>query len=378
MIYLDNAATTKISDKAIGAMEPYLNEMYGNPSGVYNMARMARNIVEETRNNIARALNCNPDNIFFTSGGTESDNWALNNAKYRGKHIITSKIEHHAILNKCSQLEEEGMNVTYVDTDKDGMVSPKDIEEKIEEGTSLISIMFANNEIGTIEPIKEIGKMAKRKNTVFHTDAVQAFGHIPIDVNEMSIDLLSASSHKFNGPKGVGFLYVKNPNKILPLIYGGGQEKGKRSGTENVAGIAGMNAAIVEAIKNMDERVKKETDMRDYLINRVLSEIPYVKLNGHETKRLPGNANFTFEGIDGTSLVVLMDNDGVCISAGSACSARSEKPSHVISAIGVPEDKAFGTIRITLCSENTKEEINYTIEKLKENISELRKGLSYK
>ena len=377
MIYLDNAATTKISDKAISAMEPYLNEMYGNPSGVYNMARMVRNIVEETRNNIAQALNCNPDNIFFTSGGTESDNWALNNAKYRGKHIITSKIEHHAVLNKCSQLEKEGMKVTYVNVDKNGVVSPKNIEEKIEEGTSLISIMFANNEIGTIEPIAEIGKMAKRKNVVFHTDAVQAFGHIPIDVSEMNIDLLSASGHKFNGPKGVGFLYVKNPNRILPLIYGGGQEKGKRSGTENVAGIAGMNAAIVEAIKNMNERVRKETEMRDYLIGRVLSEIPHVKLNGHETKRLPGNVNFTFEGIDGTSLVVLMDNDGVCISAGSACSARSEKISHVISAIGVPEDKAFGTIRITLCSENTREEINYTIQKLKENISELRKGLSY-
>lgn len=377
MIYLDNAATTKISDKAISAMEPYLNEMYGNPSGVYNMARMARNIVEETRNNIAQALNCNPDNIFFTSGGTESDNWALNNAKYRGKHIITSKIEHHAILNKCSQLEKEGMKVTYVNVDKNGVVSPQNIEEKIEEGTSLISIMFANNEIGTIEPIAEIGEMAKRKNVVFHTDAVQAFGHIPIDVSEMNIDLLSASGHKFNGPKGVGFLYVKNPNRILPLIYGGGQEKGKRSGTENVAGIAGMNAAIVEAIKNMNERVRKETEMRDYLIGRVLSEIPHVKLNGHETKRLPGNVNFTFEGIDGTSLVVLMDNDGVCISAGSACSARSEKISHVISAIGVPEDKAFGTIRITLCSENTREEINYTIQKLKENISELRKGLSY-
>lgn len=377
MIYLDNAATTKISDKAISAMEPYLNEMYGNPSGVYNMARMVRNIVEETRNNIAQALNCNPDNIFFTSGGTESDNWALNNAKYRGKHIITSKIEHHAILNKCSQLEKEGMKVTYVNVDKNGVVSPQNIEEKIEEGTSLISIMFANNEIGTIEPIAEIGEMAKRKNVVFHTDAVQAFGHIPIDVSEMNIDLLSASGHKFNGPKGVGFLYVKNPNRILPLIYGGGQEKGKRSGTENVAGIAGMNAAIVEAIKNMNERVRKETEMRDYLIGRVLSEIPHVKLNGHETKRLPGNVNFTFEGIDGTSLVVLMDNDGVCISAGSACSARSEKISHVISAIGVPEDKAFGTIRITLCSENTREEINYTIQKLKENISELRKGLSY-
>ena len=377
MIYLDNAATTKISDKAIAAMEPYLNELYGNPSGVYNIAQKARNIVEEARNNIARALNCNSDNIFFTSGGTESDNWALNNAKYRGRHIITSKIEHHAILNKCNQLEQEGVKVTYVDPNEEGIISPQKKKKKIEEDTSLVSIMFANNEIGTIEPISEMGKVAHKKNVVFHTDAVQAFGHIPIDVNEMNIDLLSASGHKFHGPKGVGFLYVKSPDKILPLIYGGGQEKGKRSGTENVAGIAGMNAAIVEAMKNMKERIKKETEMRDYLIGRVLSEIPYARINGHATKRLPGNANFTFEGIDGTSLVVLMDNDDICISAGSACSAGSEDPSHVISAIGVPKDKVFGTIRITLCSENTKEEIDYTIQQLKKNVNELRRKLGH-
>lgn len=372
MIYLDNAATTKICDKSVAAMEPYLNEMFGNPSGIYNIAKISRNIVEEARHNIAKALNCSPDNIFFTSGGTESDNWALEDAKRRGEHIITSKIEHHAILNKCNQLEEEGIQITYMDVDRYGMVSPKEIEKNIKSGTSLISVMFANNEIGTIEPIREIGRIAKKNNVIFHTDAVQAFGHVPIDVKEMNVDMLSASSHKFHGPKGVGFLYIKNPEKVHPLIYGGGQEKGKRSGTENVIGIAGMNAAVEEAVKNMKKRLKRETEMRNYVINRVLNEIPYVRLNGHSKNRLPGNINFTFKGVDGTSLVVMMDNDDICISAGSACSSGSGAPSHVISAIGIPKDAAFGTIRITLSDENTMDEINYVIQRLKENVNELR------
>lgn len=372
MIYLDNAATTKICDKAVAAMEPYLNEMYGNPSGIYNIGKISRTIVEKARDNIAQALNCSPDNIFFTSGGTESDNWALENAKHNGNHIITSRIEHHAVLNKCSQLEDEGMKVTYMDVDRYGMVSPRKIEQSIERGTALISIMFANNEIGTIEPIAEIGKVAKRNNIIFHTDAVQAFGHVPIDVDEMNIDILSASGHKFNGPKGVGFLYIRNPEKIAPLIHGGGQEKGKRSGTENVAGIAGMSAAVEEAIKNMDKRSKRETEMRNYVIGRILNEIPYARLNGHGKNRLPGNANFTFKGIDGTSLVVMMDSDDICISAGSACSSGSGDPSHVINAIGIPKEIAFGTIRITLSEENTFDEINYTIQRLKENVNELR------
>lgn len=372
MIYLDNAATTKISDGAIQAMEPYLNEMYGNPSGIYNFAKMSKELVEETRKNIAGAINGKPENIFFTSGGTESDNWVLENAKNYGNHIITSKIEHHAILNKCEQLEKQGMKVTYLNVDNQGVVNPKDVERSIRSDTALISIMFANNEIGTIEPIAEIGEIARNYNVIFHTDAVQAFGHVPIDVEKMNIDMMSASGHKFHGPKGVGFLYIKNPEEMMPLVYGGGQEKGKRSGTENVAGIAGMNGAVCEMTKDLEARMKKETNLRNYLINRVLSEIPYVRLNGNSIKRLPGNANFTIAGIDGTSLVVLMDNDGICISSGSACSSGSDKPSHVISAVGVPENYAYGTIRITLCGENTKEEIDYTIHRLKENVRILR------
>ena len=333
---------------------------------------MSKELIEETRKNIADFINAKPENIFFTSGGTESDNWALENSKNNGKHIITSKIEHHAILNKCQQLEKDKMKATYLNVDSQGVVNADDVERNIRNDTAIISIMFANNEIGTIEPVKEIGKIAKEHNIIFHTDAVQAFGHVSIDVEKMNLDMMSASSHKFHGPKGVGFLYVRNPEKMIPLIYGGGQERGKRSGTENVIGIAGMNGALQEVMSNFNDRVQKETNLRNYLINRVLSEIPYIKLNGSMARRLPGNANFTIAGVDGTSLVVLMDNDGICISSGSACSSGSDAPSHVISAIGVPEKFAYGTVRITLCSDNTKEEIDYTIHRLKENIKMLR------
>ncbi|MFR8737754.1 MAG: cysteine desulfurase family protein [Eubacterium sp.] len=345
--------------------------MYSNPSGVYAL-KMSKELIEETRKNIADFINAKPENIFFTSGGTESDNWALENSKNNGKHIITSKIEHHAILNKCQQLEKDKMKATYLNVDSQGVVNADDVERNIRDDTAIISIMFANNEIGTIEPVKEIGKIAKEHNIIFHTDAVQAFGHVSIDVEEMNLDMMSVSSHKFHGPKGVGFLYVRNPEKMIPLIYGGGQERGKRSGTENVIGIAGMNGALQEVMSNFNDRVQKETNLRNYLINRVLSEIPYIKLNGSMARRLPGNANFTIAGVDGTSLVVLMDNDGICISSGSACSSGSDAPSHVISAIGVPEKFAYGTVRITLCSDNTKEEIDYTIHRLKENIKMLR------
>lgn len=372
MIYLDNAATTKICDKAVQAMEPYLSEMYGNPSGIYNLSKMAKIIVDEAREKIANAIHTKADNIFFTSGGTESDNWVLENAQNFGRHIITSSIEHHAILNKCASLEKEGVRVSYIGTDREGLVNPFEIKNEIKNDTAIISIMFANNEIGTIQPIKEIGQFAREHNIIFHTDAVQAFCHVPIDVEELGIDMLSASSHKFHGPKGVGFLYVREPEKMLPLIYGGGQEKGKRAGTENVVGIAGMGAAVVESMEKLNERMKKEITLRNYLIHRVLREIPYVRLNGHVTKRLPGNANFTIAGVDGTSLVVLMDNDGICISSGSACSAGDDAPSHVITAIGVPEEYAYGTIRITLCADNTKEEIDYTIYRLKENVRKMR------
>ena len=372
MIYLDNAATTKICDEALEAMEPYLNNMYGNPSGLYHLSKQSKEIVEKGRRIISEALNTKPENIFFTSGGTESDNWVLEEASKKGNHIITSKIEHHAILNKCEKLKEKGMKITYLENDREGIINPNDIKRFIRKDTSLISVMFANNEIGTIEQIKNIGQVAKENNVTFHTDAVQAFGHIPIDVDEMNIDMLSASSHKFHGPKGVGFLYVRDPENTESFIYGGSQESGKRAGTENVAGIVGMSVAVKNAMKELEIRMEKEIILRDYLIHRVLSEIPYVRLNGHPTKRLPGNANFTIAGVDGTSLVVLMDNDGVCMSSGSACNTDSRKPSHVITAIGIPEKYAYGTIRITLCADNTKEEIDYTIEKLKRNIVLMR------
>ena len=372
MIYLDNAATTKICDEALEAMEPYLNNMYGNPSGLYHLSKQSKEIVEKGRRIISEALNTKPENIFFTSGGTESDNWVLEEASKKGNHIITTKIEHHAILNKCEKLKEKGMKITYLENDREGIINPNDIKRFIRKDTSLISVMFANNEIGTIEQIKNIGQVAKENNVTFHTDAVQAFGHIPIDVDEMNIDMLSASSHKFHGPKGVGFLYVRNPENTESFIYGGSQESGKRAGTENVAGIVGMSVAVKNAMKELKIRMEKEIILRDYLIHRVLSEIPYVRLNGHPTKRLPGNANFTIAGVDGTSLVVLMDNDGVCMSSGSACNTDSKKPSHVITAIGIPEKYAYGTIRITLCADNTKEEIDYTIEKLKRNIMLMR------
>ena len=375
MIYLDNAATTRISEKAVAAMEPYLNERYGNPSGIYNLAKISKKVVEDTREKIANAINAKPENIFFTSGGTESDNWVLDNAQNFGRQIITSKIEHHAILNKCASLEKKGMRVSYIGTDRYGMVNPYDIESAIDGDTALISVMFANNEVGTIEPIGAIGKIARKRNIIFHTDAVQAFCHVPIDVEEDNIDLLSASSHKFHGPKGVGFLYVRNPKKMQPFIYGGSQERSKRAGTENVVGIVGMGAAVQETIENLSARMEKERNLRDYLIERVLGEIPCTRLNGHPTKRLPGNANFTIAGIDGTSLVVLMDNDNICVSSGSACSAGNDAPSHVIKAIGIPDSYAYGTIRITLCADNTKEEIDYTISRLKENVIMMREQM---
>lgn len=372
MIYLDNAATTKICDRAVHAMEPYLKEMYGNPSGIYNFSKVSKEMVERTRATIASAIHAKPENIFFTSGGTESDNWVLENAARYGRHIITSEIEHHAILNKCENLNKRGMDISYVGTDRMGFVNPYELESHIRKDTALISIMFANNEIGTIQPIKEIGRIAGRRKILFHTDAVQAFGHVPINVDEMNIDMLSASSHKFHGPKGVGFLYIRNPENVESLIFGGGQEKGRRAGTENVAGIVGMGAAVEEAMENLNQRMEREIELRNYLINQVLREIPYVKLNGHMSKRLPGNANFTIAGIDGTSLVILMDNDGICVSAGSACSAGDDSPSHVIRAIGIPDQYIYGTIRLTLCADNTREEIDYAVERLKENVRMMR------
>lgn len=366
MIYLDNAATTAVCKEAKEAMVPLLEDEYGNPSANYPFGDRAGSIVERARIRMAGMINANPENIIFTSGGTESDNSAVLKIKdIENSHIITTKIEHHAILNTCEYARKKGAEVTYLNVNPDGEINIDELEKSINENTRLISVMFANNEIGTIEPIAKIGRLARAYGITFHTDAVQAFGHVPINVARMNIDLMSVSAHKFNGPKGVGFLYVRNIDDFEPLIWGGGQENGKRSGTENVAGIAGMEQAAIQSIKNMSYRMQKEQYLRNYLINRVMNEIDDVKLNGHKFKRLPGNANFSFKNINAAKLVEDMGNEGICISAGSACAAAGGKPSQVIMAINVQKEYAYGTVRITISHENTRDEIDRTVEIMK-------------
>lgn len=366
MIYLDNAATTAVCKEAKEAMVPLLEDEYGNPSANYPFEDRAGSIVERARIRMAGMINANPENIIFTSGGTESDNSAVLKIKdIENSHIITTKIEHHAILNTCEYARKKGAEVTYLNVNPDGEINIDELEKSIKENTRLISVMFANNEIGTIEPIAKIGRLARAYGITFHTDAVQAFGHVPINVARMNIDLMSVSAHKFNGPKGVGFLYVRNIDDFEPLIWGGGQENGKRSGTENVAGIAGMEQAAIQSIKNMSYRMQKEQYLRNYLINRVMNEIDDVKLNGHKFKRLPGNANFSFKNINAAKLVEDMGNEGICISAGSACAAAGGKPSQVIMAINVQKEYAYGTVRITISHENTRDEIDRTVEIMK-------------
>ena len=366
MIYLDNAATTAVCKEAKEAMVPLLEDEYGNPSANYPFGDRAGSIVERARIRMAGMINANPENIIFTSGGTESDNSAVLKIKdIENSHIITTKIEHHAILNTCEYARKKGAEVTYLNVNPDGEINIDELEKSIKENTRLISVMFANNEIGTIEPIAKIGRLARAYGITFHTDAVQAFGHVPINVARMNIDLMSVSAHKFNGPKGVGFLYVRNIDDFEPLIWGGGQENGKRSGTENVAGIAGMEQAAIQSIKNMSYRMQKEQYLRNYLINRVMNEIDDVKLNGHKFKRLPGNANFSFKNINAAKLVEDMGNEGICISAGSACAAAGGKPSQVIMAINVQKEYAYGTVRITISHENTRDEIDTTLEIMK-------------
>ncbi|MGN0382790.1 MAG: cysteine desulfurase NifS [Eubacterium sp.] len=376
MIYLDNAATTALNKQALDAMIPYFSENYANPSSVYTFAQTTAQAVDEARELIAGMLGANSNEIYFTAGGSESDNWAikLTAQKYKeqGNHIITSKIEHHAVLHTCRFLEKEGFKVTYLDVDKDGKVNPEDVKKAITPQTILITIMMANNEIGTIQSIEEIGKIAKQNNILFHTDAVQAFGHIDINVDKMNIDMLSASGHKFGGPKGIGFMYLKNGIKFGPFIHGGAQERKRRAGTLNVPGIIGMAKAAEIADITMQDRINKEIELRDYLIERVLKEIPYVKLNGHRTDRLPNNANFSFRFIEGESLLIMLDQKGICASSGSACTSGSLDPSHVLLAIGLPHEIAHGSLRITLSSDNTKEEIDYVIEQLKHIIKRLR------
>lgn len=375
-IYLDHAATTKCSPEAVQAMLPYFTEYYGNASTIYQLGAQSKKAIQNTRSKIAESLHADPSEIYFTAGGSESDNWALvataEAYASKGKHIITSKIEHHAILHTCEYLEKRGFQITYVEVDSNGIVKLDELEKAIRPDTILISIMFANNEIGTIQPIEEIGRIAKEKGILFHTDAVQAYGHIPIDVEELHIDMLSASGHKLNGPKGIGFLYIRKGVKILSFVHGGAQERGRRAGTENVPGIVGLGVAIEKAFSGMEERIQKETKMRDYLIERIEKEIPYCRLNGDRVKRLPGNVNLSFEFIEGESLLIMLDMKKICASSGSACTSGSLDPSHVLLAIGLPHEIAHGSLRLTLDHENTMEEMDYVVDAVREIVEKLR------
>ena len=375
-IYFDNAATTKLDDEVLKEMLPYLKDNYGNPSSIYKLGREARKAIEDSREKIAKVLNCKANEIYFTAGGSESDNTAIKGIakanKKRGNHIITSKIEHPAVLETCKQLEKEGFEITYISVDEKGIVDLEELKKSIKPTTILITIMFANNEIGTIQPIEEIGKIAKGNNIYFHTDSVQAVGSIKIDVQKLNIDSLSLSGHKFYGPKGVGALYVKTGVPFEKFICGGHQERNKRAGTENVAGIVGIGKAIELAYENLDEYNKKIKELRDYYVKQVEEKIPYIKINGDMEKRLPGNSNISFRFIEGEGLLLNLDLKGICASSGSACTSGSLDPSHVLLAIGLPHEIAHGSLRVSIGKYNTKEEIDYLIENLMEIVTRLR------
>lgn len=376
MIYLDNAATTRTASEVVEAMLPYFSEYYGNAGSIYGLGSQSKKAVIKARETIAGTLGAQANEIYFTSGGTESDNWALK-AVYefcqdKGRHIITSKIEHHAVLHTCKYLEQRGAKITYLDVDENGLIDPQQLERAIRPDTILISVMYANNEIGTIEPIGRIGEIASEHGILFHTDAVQAYGHLPIEVGKMHIDLLSASAHKFNGPKGIGFLYVNSKLRMGSLIHGGQQERGRRAGTENVPGIVGIAAAAQRAALSMDKKAVEESRMRDYLIRRMEEEIPGARLTGHRTMRLPGHVSFCFEGIQGESALIMLDMQGICASSGSACTTGHPGPSHVLTAAGVPEELARGSLRFTLSEENTMEELDIVVESLAEIVEKLR------
>lgn len=376
MIYLDNAGTTKVSSHVLKEMLPYFCEEYGNASSLHSLGQRAKEVIENSRALIAHCINAKPQEIYFTSGGSESDNQAILSAVKIGertnkKHIISSKFEHHAILHTLEKLKKQGFEVTYLDVYENGIVHPEDVEKAIRDDTCLVSIMFANNEIGTIQPIKEIGEICHKHKVIFHTDAVQAVGHVPIDVNEMNIDMLSMSAHKFHGPKGVGALYARNTILLSSLIEGGAQEKGKRAGTENVAGIVGMAVALYDACQEMEKVSKREIYLRDKLINS-LSKIPHSALNGDAKKRVPNNFSMCFEGIEGESLLLLLDDAGICASSGSACTSGSLDPSHVLLAIGRPHEVAHGSLRLTLSKYTTEKEIDYVIKKVPEIVEYLR------
>ena len=376
-IYADNAGTTKMSPVAIDAMTKCMNEVFGNPSSLHSTGQRAAEVLQKAREDVAEALGADFNEIYFTSGGSEADNQAIRSAALFGakkgkKHLISTKIEHHAVLHTLKKLEREGFEVTLLDVGADGIVDPADVEKAIREDTALITIMYANNEIGTLQPIDEIAKICKEKKVTFHTDAVQAFGQIPIDVDACHIDMLSASGHKLNGPKGIGFLYIRKGVKIRSFVHGGAQERKRRAGTENVPGIVGMGAAVERAMRTMETRTAKERKLRDYLIERIETEIPYCRLNGDRTNRLPNNVNFSFRFIEGESLLIMLDMKGICASSGSACTSGSLDPSHVLLAIGLPHEIAHGSLRMTLGEETTREDLDYTVDTLKEIVANLR------
>lgn len=376
LVYLDHAATTAARPEVVEAMLPYFTEKYGNPSSIYSLGSETKAAITHAREIMAKSIGTTSENIYFTAGGSESDNWALvataEAYASKGKHIITSKIEHHAILHTCDYLASRGYEITYIDVDENGVIKLDQLKAAIRPDTILISVMFANNEIGTIQPIKEIGEIAHEKGILFHTDAVQAFGHVPIHVDEYHIDMLSASGHKLNGPKGIGFLYIRKGLRLRSFIHGGSQERKRRAGTENVPGIVGLGTAARLAAETMEERISKETRLRDHLIERVLAEIPYCRLNGHRTDRLPNNANFSFQFIEGESLLIMLDGKGICASSGSACTSGSLDPSHVLLAIGLPHEIAHGSLRLTLSEQTTEEELDYVVDSLKEIVTKLR------
>ena len=375
-VYLDNAATTSTKKEVVDAMYPFFTESFGNPSSVYDFAAKNKKAVNDSRQTIADALHADVRDIYFTAGGSESDNWALiataEAYENKGKHIITSKIEHHAILHTCDYLESRGFEITYIDVDENGILKLDELKKAIRPDTILISVMFANNEIGTIQPIKEIGEIAREHDILFHTDAVQAFGQIPINVDELHIDMLSASGHKLHGPKGIGFLYIRKGLKLRSFIHGGAQERKRRAGTENVPGIVGLGKAVSIAVETMDERIKHETEVRDYMIEKIKKTIPYCRLNGDRTKRLPNNVNFSFQFVEGESLLIMLDMEGICASSGSACTSGSLDPSHVLLAIGLPHEIAHGSLRMTLSEETTIEDADYVIDKLQGIVAKLR------